>query len=78
MIIIIITIIIIIIITTIGRPEEREEGGAIYEVLDDRGQPIAKGEEVTIFLFFFGFYSKKNIHCYMYKKQEYLSYTIIV
>ena len=29
-----------------GNPEEQEEGGAVYEVLDSRGRPIPKGEEV--------------------------------
>jgi hypothetical protein len=30
----------------IGSPEEREEGGAVYEVLDHKGRPIPKGAEV--------------------------------
>lgn len=29
-----------------GSPEEKEEGGAVYEVLDSKGRPIARGEEV--------------------------------
>jgi U32 family peptidase len=29
-----------------GAPEEQEEGGAVYEVLDSKGRPIGKGEEV--------------------------------
>ena len=29
-----------------GAPEEKEEGGAVYEVLDSKGRPIPKGEEV--------------------------------
>ena len=31
---------------TVGNPEEKEEGGAVYEVLDSRGRPVEKGEEV--------------------------------
>ena len=31
---------------TIGSPEEKEEGGSVYEVLDHKGRPIPKGEEV--------------------------------
>ena len=30
----------------LGNPEEKEEGGAVYEVLDSRGRPVEKGEEV--------------------------------
>ena len=29
-----------------GNPEEKEEGGAVYEVLNSMGRPIERGQEV--------------------------------
>ena len=59
----------------LGNPEEQEEGGAVYEVLDSKGRPIPKGEEVdsgTVTISFGR--SACDIGCYIYSGFSYLAF----